>query len=83
VYNLLETDGITIIVANVQHTKSKPGRKTDEIPDAERRSAERIIAEIGIVMAQFRSANAFASWAGRVPERNESAGKKKSTRLRI
>lgn len=33
-------------------------------------------------MTQFRSADAFASWAGLVPECNESAGKKKSTRLR-
>jgi transposase len=54
----------------------------DEIPGVGRRSAERIIAETGIVMTQFRSAAAFASWAGLVPECNESAGKKKSTRLR-
>ena len=32
-------------------------------------------------MSQFRSADAFASWAGLVPQCNESAGKKKNTRI--
>jgi transposase len=39
----------------------------DESPGVGRRSAEHIIAETGIVMTQFRSADAFASWAGLVP----------------
>lgn len=46
------------------------------------RSAERIIAETGINMEQFKSADYFCSWAGIVPQCNESAGKKKSTRIR-
>ena len=54
----------------------------DEIPGIGLQSAQRIIAETGIVMKQFRSADAFASWAGLVPGCNESAGKKKSTRIR-
>lgn len=54
----------------------------DEIPGIGRRSAERIIAETGIVMSQFYSADHFASWAGLVPGCNESAGKKKSSRIR-
>ncbi len=54
----------------------------DEIPGIGRRSAERIIAETGIVMTQFRNADHFASWIGLVPGCNESAGKKKSSRIR-
>lgn len=54
----------------------------DEIPGIGLQSAQRIIAETGIVMEQFRSADAFASWVGLVPECNESAGKKKSTRIK-
>lgn len=54
----------------------------DEIPGIGLQSAQRIIAETGIVMEQFRSADAFASWAGLVPGCNESAGKKKSSRIR-
>lgn len=45
-------------------------------------SAQRIIAETGVEMGQFRSANAFASWVGLVPKCNESAGKKKNTRIK-
>lgn len=33
-------------------------------------------------MTQFRNADHFASWAGLVPGSNESAGKKKSCRIR-
>ena len=54
----------------------------DELPGIARRSAEKILAETGIEMNQFRDAAHFASWAGLVPQCNESAGKKKSTRLR-
>lgn len=54
----------------------------DEIPGIGRRSAERIIAETGVIMTQFSNADHFASWAGLVPGCNESAGKKKSSRIR-
>lgn len=54
----------------------------DEIPGIGVRSAERIIAETGIEMKQFRNADHFASWAGLVPGCNESAGKKKSSKIR-
>ena len=54
----------------------------DEIPGVGLRSAERIIAETGTDMKQFRNADSFASWIGLVPGCNESAGKKKSARIR-
>ena len=54
----------------------------DGIPGIGRRSAERIIAETGIDMGQFKSAAHFASWAGLVPECKESAGKKMSAKIR-
>jgi len=53
----------------------------DEIPGIGRRSAERILAETGVDMGHFRNADHFASWAGLVPGCNESAGKKKSSRI--
>ena len=40
------------------------------------------MAETGVNMEQFRNADHFASWAGLVPGSNESAGKKKSSRIR-
>lgn len=54
----------------------------DEIPGIGKKSAERLLAEIGIEMSQFKDPSHFSSWAGFVPECKESAGKKMSTRIR-
>jgi transposase len=44
-------------------------------------SAISIISEIGVNMNIFASVKKFLSWVGVVPQNNESAGKKKSTRI--
>jgi len=44
-------------------------------------TAIRIIAEIGADMSVFDSAKHLSSWAGLAPQNNESAGKKKTTRI--
>lgn len=51
------------------------------IPGLTQTSATRIIAEIGIDMNAFHSAKHLCSWAGLVPQNNESAGKKKSVKI--
>ena len=48
------------------------------IPGIARKTAEIIIAEIGVNMDQYPTASNLASWAGICPGSNESAGKKKS-----
>lgn len=53
-------------------------KKLDEMPGIGKRSAEVIVAEIGIDMNRFPSATHLASWAGLSPGNNESAGKRKS-----
>ncbi|MCA1701628.1 MAG: IS110 family transposase, partial [Actinobacteria bacterium] len=52
------------------------------IPGVDQRTAEVIVAEIGVDMSQFPSAAHLASWAGICPGNNESAGKHKSGRAR-
>lgn len=50
--------------------------KLDEIHGADRRSAEEIIAEIGVDMSHFATSDHIASWAGLCPGNNQSGGKR-------
>ncbi len=52
------------------------------IPGVGQRTAEVIIAEIGIDMTQFPTAGHLASWAGQCPGNDQSAGKRRSGRTR-
>lgn len=52
------------------------------IPGVRRVSAEVILAEIGPDMGPFPTAGHLLSWAGLVPRLDESAGKRRSTRVR-
>ncbi|MGH8900195.1 MAG: IS110 family transposase, partial [Egibacteraceae bacterium] len=54
----------------------------DTIPGVNQRTAEEIIAEIGVDMSVFPSAAHLASWAGICPGQDESAGKRKSGKTR-
>lgn len=52
------------------------------IPGVARRTAEVMVAEIGTDMSIFPSAGHLASWAGRCPGNDQSAGKRRSGRTR-
>lgn len=52
------------------------------IPGVSRLSAITILAEIGRDMSRFPTAGHLVAWAGLCPGQNESAGKRKSARLR-
>jgi transposase len=52
------------------------------IPGVQRRTAETIIAEIGVDMSVFPTAKHLASWAGLCPGNDQSAGKRRSGKTR-
>jgi transposase len=52
-----------------------------EIPGVDWTLAAVIIAELGVDMSVFQSVSQLASWAGVCPGTNESAGKRKSSRV--
>ncbi|HUC42066.1 MAG TPA: IS110 family transposase [Gemmatimonadales bacterium] len=56
--------------------------RLDSIPGINQRTAEVIIAEIGVDMSAFPSAGHLASWAALCPGNHESAGKHKSGKMR-
>lgn len=54
--------------------------RLDTIPGVDRKTAQVIIAELGIDMNRFPTAGHAAAWAGLVPGKNESAGRNRSAR---
>jgi transposase len=56
--------------------------RLDEVPGVNRRVAEVIVAEVGSDVKRFPTAQHLVSWAGLCPGNNESAGRRKSSRIR-
>ncbi len=56
--------------------------RLDTLPGVNRRTAEVLIAELGVDMAVFPTDRHAASWAGLCPGNHESAGKHKSGKTR-
>lgn len=52
------------------------------IPGVSETVAHVIVAEVGLDMSRFASASNLISWAGLCPKMDESAGKRRSTRIR-
>jgi transposase len=52
------------------------------ITGVQRRTAEHLIAEIGVDMSIFPTAKELASWVGQCPANHQSAGKRRSGRTR-
>ncbi len=54
----------------------------DSIPVIDQITASVVIAEVGVEMNQFPTVGQLSSWAGLCPGNHESAGKKRSSRIR-
>jgi transposase len=54
--------------------------KLQAIPGVNRTTIENVVAEIGLDMSQFPTADHLASWAGICPGNEQSAGKRKRSR---
>jgi transposase len=61
-------------------TWQKATNLMDTIPGLDQRASEGILAEIGVDMSRFPTDKHLASWSGRAPGNNESAGKRFSGR---
>lgn len=72
------SDEIDVVIAPFAHQRDLLATAIG----VDRRTAEGLIAEIGVDMSVFGSAGRLASWAGRCPGQYESAGKSKSGRPR-
>jgi transposase len=67
-------------LADAMKSYQGPIELLQTIPGIQQTSARTLVAEIGVDMSQFGSAEKLASWAGMCPGNNESAGKKKAVR---
>ncbi|MGH9043172.1 MAG: IS110 family transposase [Acidimicrobiia bacterium] len=61
---------------------SEPATRLVTVPGIGKRTAEVVVAEIGVDMTRFPTPGHLASWAGLCPGNHESAGKRKSGRAR-
>jgi Transposase IS116/IS110/IS902 family len=61
---------------------AEPAHRLTSVPGVGKRTAEVVVAEIGVDMSRFPSAAHLASWAGLCPGNDEPAGKRRSGRAR-
>src|SRR4051794_387711 len=87
--HLRQIDGLSAAIADIDReveARIEPFRKAVEllssIPGVSTLSAQVITAEIGLDMSCFPTVGHLLSWAGLCPKSDESAGKRRSTRMR-
>ncbi len=83
--HLRQVDALAATIAEVDRDLD-PFRQTvrllRSIPGVSDLTAQVIVSEIGTDMSRFPTAGHLISWAGLCPRNDESAGKRRSTRLR-
>ncbi len=86
---LVHIDALDEIIARVSAEVAERVRpyaqqieQLDTITGVGQRTAEALVAEVGVDMSRFPTADHLTSWAGLVPGNNESAGKRTSGQRR-
>jgi transposase len=87
--HLRQVDGLGVLIAEIDQEVDahlEPFRtavtQLITVPGVKALSASAIVAEIGTDMSRFPTAGHLLSWAGLCPRNNESAGKRRSSRLK-
>jgi transposase len=76
-------EALDVLTAQIQEALgpfASEAARLDAIPGVGARTAEVLIAELGVDMRQFPTARHLASWAGLCPGTHESAGKRRAVR---
>ena len=74
-------DNLMSTILNLAQNFAPQIKLVSSVPGISSFSAIAIIGEVGVDMSVFPSAKHLCSWAGLTPQNNESAGKKKTTRI--
>jgi len=87
--HLIQIEAIEAMIADIENQLEEACRPFEQkvrilttIPGISEVLATTIIAEIGVDMTRFPTAGHLVSWAGLCPRMDESAGKRRSTRIR-
>lgn len=73
-------EGLTAQIEDALTPFASDAARLDAIPGVGPRTAEILIAELGVDMRQFPTARHVAKWAGLCPGTHESAGKRRAVR---
>ena len=87
--HLGQTDALATAIAEIDTEvgeRLEPFRRAatrmTQIPGVQETAASAIVSEIGVDMSRFPTVGHLISWAGLCPRNDESAGKRRSTKLR-
>jgi transposase len=88
----LHLDQVGAIEAAIERVEGRLGERLEPfreqvrllttIPGVSETTAQVIASEMGVDLMRFRSADSLVSWAGLCPRSDESAGKRRNTRIR-